>query len=331
MYITTNENWIRYSSTRDWKLSNIKDGGKWMHFYKERSFAEEMITKALDTGVVKYAKHTKGSSGMVCYYVSGTSLEAHYKVISFMLENNLIRLTNSLNYFDVNFKFNGQSWSKEYGNNFEGLLKLSDLIDLHSGKFKYQDLTPKQADETITKLLTLREIDKSSYLQNDTNLQPLLQALDRFVISKVNKLFDYDREHLDFNDKMIHLAPSGYNLHQLYKSKSASTFLAISAMVINYLLLTADSRQLIIIEKLIAKDNLDANTLINMLQMSSMTVEDGLTTTLDNRLARKFIASFNLVVMSEEFTNIIGYLLFISLEAIDQTNFDFISNNLQIV
>ncbi len=133
MYISENNDWIRYSSQNNWKLSTIKDCGKWMFYYKSREFAVQIITKAIDQEIVTYAKHTKSSSGIACLYASGTNIENNLQVINFMIENNLIRLTNDLNYFDTTFKFNSQSWQKEYGNPFEGTIRLSSLIDLNTG------------------------------------------------------------------------------------------------------------------------------------------------------------------------------------------------------
>lgn len=329
MYVSSNENWIRYSQTGDWKLSNIKDGGKWMHFYKERDFAKAMIEKALAAGIVKYAKHTKGRSGIVCYYVSGTSLSDHYRVINFMLENNLIRLTSNLNYFDVSFKFNGQSWSKEYGPNFEGLIKLSNLIDLATGKPKYQGLSTEDSAKVIDQLLTITSINRKDAINNDAHLSPLLSCLDQFVINKVHKLFKYDQINSDLNDKIIYLAPSGYNLRLLYNCKDVTTLLRLSAHLISYLLLTASSKQRQIIDRLQAKNNPDANLLISILNSTLMQIDDqNHIEKVDYQSADKFVTSFNHALVDEQFANIISYLLLISLEHISKPNIDFLVSNI---
>lgn len=322
MYINSNQNWMRYSSTGDWKLSNIKDGGKWMFFYKDRNFATEMINLALQQRVCNYAKHTKGASGICCFYVSGTSEHEHRKVIKFMLEHNLIRLTSDLIYFDPSFKFNGQSWSKEFGPNFDGLLKLSDFIDLSTGKAIELDLKHK---------LTITTISKSAQITSDGYLKPLIANLDQFIISYVNDILAHNPDNTDLNDKIIFLAPAGYNLRQLYRQRNAHKFLTVAAHIISYNLKIPNNTQQQKVDKLKVRATTEVINLINFAQDSSLSITDQAITSIDSSLGDRFIANYQHIdLTNDDNYKVLGYLIFLSLLNISKDNIDFITNNVKL-
>lgn len=317
MYVNSNEDWMRYSKHGDWKLSNIKNGGKWMHYYKEREFATEIVNKAIEAGIVEYAKHTKGASGIVCLYCSGDDLDAHLLVINFMRENNLIRLTKDYNYFDVSFKFNGQSWSKQFGPNLEGMIKLSDFINLENGK--PTDL--QSADQ----LIKIDYLTKSKAIRSNSELSPLLTSLDKFIIDHVNQTFKYKPTETDLNDKIISLAPHGYNLRLFYSSKSYIALLSNSAHLISLFLKSDNPKHQVKINKLKAKADSSLLHLIELLSTNQLELNSNqLLENYDFKLNERFIANFQHLDFNQTTCNVLGYLLFLSIYHVKRENIDYI-------
>lgn len=320
MYIDSNQNWMRYSTTGSWKLSDIKDGGKWMFYYKNRDFATQIINQAFTQDVCKYAKHTKGSSGICCFYVSGTSEVEHRKVIKFMLDHNLIRLTDDLNYFDPAFKFNGQSWSKQYGPNFEGLIKLSDFVDITTGNNKVIDLKAN---------LTIDSLQKSKAISTDRYLQPLVTSLDTFVRDYINNLFSYNPETTDINDKIIFLAPSGYNLRKLYQQKDSNSFLTLAAQIISYNLKLESNTQQVKLDKLKTKASPAVRNLMAIAENAELKLDHQQSIiTIDNHINNRFIANYLHLDVDDDNANVLGYLLFLSILNISKQNIDYIIDNI---
>lgn len=145
--IHENPNWIFYGDNND----VIENCGKWMYFFDENWYKEVqgICKRALDEDVVKVCKHTKldikkgfdenkvkPKTGVVCFYVNGLNSDEHRKVIEFLLENNLIRRTKSGRLYNISFKFDYQTISDEYGEGFNPIIKLSDYVNLKTGKFK---------------------------------------------------------------------------------------------------------------------------------------------------------------------------------------------------
>ena len=52
-----------------------------------------------------------------------------------MIDNQLIRKTKKGRYYNMSFKFDDQTRAGEYGDNFEGKIKLEDFIDLDTGEW----------------------------------------------------------------------------------------------------------------------------------------------------------------------------------------------------
>lgn len=77
----------------------------------------------------------KESTGVICFYLNCDDIENHKRVIKFMMDNDLIRKTKTGKFYNNSFKFNNQTRAGEYGNDFEGKLKLDQFIDLTTGKF----------------------------------------------------------------------------------------------------------------------------------------------------------------------------------------------------
>lgn len=296
MYISENNDWVRYSNQGNWKLSSVKDCGKWMFYYKEQQFAVEIITKALDCGVVKYAKHTKKASGITCLYVSGTDLTAHMQVIDFMISNNLIRLTNDLHYFDTTFKFNAQSWQKQYGNPFEGTIKLSQLIDLQTGH--------KLTDICMHNYIQCPPLAVSRKLQASQLIYPIIKLQNKFITDKTNSILDYQKEQIDVNDKLMHIIPILSSVQKVNQLANEEQFIEVSYQLIKLYISTNSSNA----NKAIAKlTNLKSNQVDSLTSIFRSEADDSQVSIVN------FKRMVNNSLFDTQLLNSIAYLLYLGL------------------
>ena len=116
--------------------------GKWMIFFDNQEFAENICQKAIDENACYECKCTDMEStgtptGVICFYLNGDDIENHKRIIEFMIRNNLIRKTKTGKLFNNSFKFDKQTRAGEYGADFEGKIKLEQFIDLNTGKWIY--------------------------------------------------------------------------------------------------------------------------------------------------------------------------------------------------
>lgn len=130
-----------------YKSSNLKDiinnCGKWMYFFdaKDYTFAEEITQKAVKEGWCEEAKHTSKefvellNHGVCCFYCDSTNIQSMKKIISFFLNNNLIRRTKKGKLYNISFKRDEQTREYKYGSHFVADIKLNNFIDLDTGKF----------------------------------------------------------------------------------------------------------------------------------------------------------------------------------------------------
>lgn len=128
-------------------LLDHKKCGKWMHFFNNQTFAQEICQKAIDEKICYECKctdmeETGTGKGVICFYLNGDDIENHKRVIQFMIDNNLIEKTKTGKFHNISFKFDSQTRSGEYGDKFEGKIKLEQFIDLQTGKWlsKEQDV-----------------------------------------------------------------------------------------------------------------------------------------------------------------------------------------------
>jgi len=67
---------------------------------------------------------------------NGNDRESHKRVLSYMLENGLIRKTKTGKLYNISFKFDSETYAGKYkGSGFSGKIKLADFVDLESGEF----------------------------------------------------------------------------------------------------------------------------------------------------------------------------------------------------
>lgn len=135
MRIHTNPVWVYYLQDGEIRLPPDKCG-KWMYFFNDKTFAASICQKAVEGGVVQEAKHSNAESGVACFYIEYDDVQAHKRVLQFMLENNLIQKTKAGKLFNISFKLDDQTRAGEYGADFKAEIKLADFVDLYTGEWK---------------------------------------------------------------------------------------------------------------------------------------------------------------------------------------------------
>ena len=135
MDIITNRFWIYYVNMEKKKKFDVHKVGKWMYFFNDMEFASKICTLAVESDVVAEAKHNNAASGVCCFYLNCDDESAHRKIISFLLNNDLIKRTKEGKLYNISFKFNDQTRAGKYGAEFKSDIKLSNFIDLETEAF----------------------------------------------------------------------------------------------------------------------------------------------------------------------------------------------------
>ena len=74
--------------------------------------------------------------GVYCFRLSGNDREGHKRILSYMLDNGLVRRTKSGKLYNISFKFDSETYAGKYkGSGFSGKIKLADFVDLETGEF----------------------------------------------------------------------------------------------------------------------------------------------------------------------------------------------------
>ena len=110
-----------------------------MYFFDDQKFAMNICEKAIKEKVCYECKcadleKQMTPTGVICFYQNGDDIDNHKRIISFLLNNNMIRRTKTGKLYNISFKFDDQTRAGEYGADFEGKIKLSQFIDLNSGE-----------------------------------------------------------------------------------------------------------------------------------------------------------------------------------------------------
>lgn len=134
--------WFWFLSGKEEELEKDKCG-KWMHFFDNQSFAQEICQKAIDEGACVECKCTDmeltgETTGVICFYLNGDDIDNHRRVINFMLKNSLIKKTKTGRFYNMSFKFDEQTRAGEYGADFEGKIKLEQFIDLQTEEWIHE-------------------------------------------------------------------------------------------------------------------------------------------------------------------------------------------------
>ena len=115
--------------------------GKWMYFFSDIAFAENICRKAVLERAVAECKHNapgafaESHRGVICFYLNADDLSSHRRVLAFMLGNKLIRKTKAGKLYNIGFKLDDQTRAGEYGSGFSAEIKLKDFVDLETGVF----------------------------------------------------------------------------------------------------------------------------------------------------------------------------------------------------
>lgn len=118
--------------------------GKWTYFFEDEDYdrVSELCRKAVEEGVVLEAKHNNinNNKGMYdksvsCFYLECDDIEGHKKVIRFFLDNDMIAKTKTGKLYNISFKLDRQTLAGEYGENYNGTIKLEQFLNLQTGEW----------------------------------------------------------------------------------------------------------------------------------------------------------------------------------------------------
>lgn len=135
MKIQSNLIWIYYINEDAAANLEAEKVGKWMYFFKDSDFAEKICKEAVENDIVAESKHSNAEDGVCCFYLNCDDTAAHKRCITYFLYHNLIRRTKTGKLYNISFKFDSQTNNGEYGSKFHSEIKLSDFLDLETGKW----------------------------------------------------------------------------------------------------------------------------------------------------------------------------------------------------
>lgn len=135
MKTTVSDKWVYYTAD-NFKSFLGNSFGKWMFYFDNPDYAEQICTVAVRDGVTKRAKHANASQGIGGFYTTADNYTEHRTIIAYMLRNNLIRRAANGKYFDIAFKYELADDEASTPTLPRTSLRLSDFIDLSDGTFK---------------------------------------------------------------------------------------------------------------------------------------------------------------------------------------------------
>lgn len=135
MKIIENMAWVYYVNERECSSFDDHKVGKWMYFFDNAEFAKKICKEAVEQGVVAEAKHSNSSKGVCCFYLNCDDTATHKRVLTYFIENHLIRKTKTGKLFNISFKLDEQTRAGEYGADFKGDIKLENFVDLNTGEW----------------------------------------------------------------------------------------------------------------------------------------------------------------------------------------------------
>ncbi len=154
--------WVYYLG--DDSELDVDKVGKWMYFFNNRKFVEKICAEVIEQGIVVESKHSDAEEGVACFYLNCDDLEGHKKVISYFLENNLIRKTKAGKLYNISFKLDEQTSLLEYGSSFKSEIRLAKFIDLTTGKWiiteeEFESMMPPDVQMLMRWLKDLRQAE----------------------------------------------------------------------------------------------------------------------------------------------------------------------------
>ena len=141
-----NDDWIWFLNEKTKGTLQPEHCGKWMHFFssENRDYVDQVVAGAVLSGAVAVAKYTGPliletfgqPSGVCCFYLNDNDNQGHIRILSYMMEHDLIRKTKSGKLYNISFKYDSQTYAREYkSTGFSGKIHLADFADLETGLF----------------------------------------------------------------------------------------------------------------------------------------------------------------------------------------------------
>ena len=131
--------WIYYVKDGKRPTYDINKIGKWMYFYRNNEgfeFARNMCRLSIKSGITTESKVSDDKfQGVSCFYCESDDLKTHKKIIDFFLEHKMIRKTKAGKLYDISFKLDLQTDAGLYNKSFQPELKLSEFVDLYTGRW----------------------------------------------------------------------------------------------------------------------------------------------------------------------------------------------------
>lgn len=133
--ILSNAAWVFYVDEQETDSFDEEKVGKWMYFFNDRTFAEKICRQTVEDGLVAEAKHSNDEEGVCCFYLNCDDMAAHKRIITYFIENRLIRRTKTGKLYNISFKLDSQTAGREYGDKFNAEIKLSKFVNLETGEW----------------------------------------------------------------------------------------------------------------------------------------------------------------------------------------------------
>ena len=130
-----NEFWVYYISENRTEEYDPDKVGKWMYFFYNRDFVDRVCSEAVERKIVNSAKYSNDVKGVACFYINGDDLVAHKRVLNYFLKKHLIPKGKYSKFRDISFKFDSQTLLGKYGKDFHARIRLSDFVDLETGRW----------------------------------------------------------------------------------------------------------------------------------------------------------------------------------------------------
>lgn len=132
--------WFRYLSDEH-SPRRINNPGKWMIFFTDQQYAQELCQTAVLEGICYEAKCRdlafvqSGNEGVICFYADGDDPEDQKKVLAFLLNHDYVPHTRAGKLYNIAFKFDSQTRALEYGDQFKAKVNLSTFVDPDTGEW----------------------------------------------------------------------------------------------------------------------------------------------------------------------------------------------------
>ena len=133
MRIVRQFGWVYYVD--DDSIFDPDKVGKWMYFFGDKEFVAKICGDAVKRNIIKESKHSDADEGVACFYLNCDDVAAHKKIISYFIENNLIRRTKTGRLYNISFKLDNQTLAGEYGGDFHSEIKLDKFLNLDTGEW----------------------------------------------------------------------------------------------------------------------------------------------------------------------------------------------------